>query len=173
LLDNLLVAVQGSGEPTFDGLDVKFCRLIVGQLVQMREAMKIQAGLLKTLTERQEVVIEVLKDICDNVEGTDDPFGLFKDEGDEDAAGDLQPGAGVRRRTRAGAEVPHLPARPRGEHASLLRTQEARMIDVRPGDTVQHAKDRWKVLRVKAWREVYIPDGELASVDGDLVKRRY
>jgi hypothetical protein len=29
-------------------------------------------------------MIEVLKEICDNVEGTDDPFGLFKDNGDDE-----------------------------------------------------------------------------------------
>jgi hypothetical protein len=38
-----------------------------------------------------------------------------------------------------------------------------RMIDVRPGDTVQHPKGRWKVLGVKAWWENYFSDGELAA----------
>jgi hypothetical protein len=45
------------------------------------------------------------------------------------------------------------------------------MIDVRPGDTVQHAKGRWKVLGGKAWRETYLADGEPAPADGYLVKR--
>ena len=48
-----------------------------------------------------------------------------------------------------------------------------RMIDVRPGDTVQHAKGRWKVLGVKAWRETYIPDGAPPPQYGYVVKRRY
>jgi hypothetical protein len=82
LLDIAAAGVQGGGmdEPTFDGFDVKFCRLIVEQLVGLREAIKIQAGLLKTLIERQDQIIEVLKEICDNVEGTDDPYGLFRDD---------------------------------------------------------------------------------------------
>jgi hypothetical protein len=46
-----------------------------------------------------------------------------------------------------------------------------RMIDVRPGDMVQHARGRWKVLGVKAWRETYIPDGQPAPADGYLVQR--
>ena len=48
-----------------------------------------------------------------------------------------------------------------------------RMIDARPGDTVQHAKGRWKVLGLKAWRETYFADGEPAPADGYLVQRRY
>jgi hypothetical protein len=45
-----------------------------------------------------------------------------------------------------------------------------RMIDVRPGYTVQHARGRWKVLGVKAWRETYFPDGESAAADRYLVQ---
>ena len=66
-------------EPTFDCFDVKFCRLIIEQLVQMRETIDAQSALLRTLAEQQDRIIDVLKAICDNVEGKDDPYGLFKD----------------------------------------------------------------------------------------------
>jgi hypothetical protein len=98
LLDNSPAGVQGSGmdEPTFDGFDVKFCRLIVEQLVGLRETIDAQSALLRTLAQQQERIIDVLKAVCDDVEGTDDPYGLFKDVRDDDDAG--TPADGGRRR---------------------------------------------------------------------------
>ena len=60
-------------DPTFDGFEVKFCRLIVQQFVGLRETIDAQSALLRTLAEQQERIIDVLNGICDNVEGEGRP----------------------------------------------------------------------------------------------------
>ena len=45
-----------------------------------------------------------------------------------------------------------------------------RMIDVRPGDVIQTAGGRRKVIGVKAWRECYFAEGESPPKDGYLVR---
>jgi hypothetical protein len=42
-------------------------------------------------------------------------------------------------------------------HAYVIR--KPRMIDVRPGDTVQHADGRWKVLGIKTCETCTFPTG--------------
>jgi hypothetical protein len=48
-----------------------------------------------------------------------------------------------------------------------------RIIDVRPGDTVQHPKGRWKVIGVKAWRETYLSRRAARARGRYLVRKRY
>ena len=54
------------------------------------------------------------------------------------------------------------------EHAYVLGKH--RMIDVRIGDTVQHAKGRWRILGVRAWRDCRFPANESPPSDGYLVR---
>jgi hypothetical protein len=56
---------------------------------------------------------------------------------------------------------------------AFSHTARSLATDVRPGDMVQHATGRWKVIGAKVWRETYFPDGAPAPADGYLVQWRY
>lgn len=48
-----------------------------------RKTIDAPSALLRTLAEQQDLIAEILRDICDKVEGTDDSYGLFEQGGSE------------------------------------------------------------------------------------------